>query len=430
MNMKTNNKLRLFGLMMALMAGGSLRGQEIGVLPNGFVGDSPITVLFTEGEYYSYVQLGSAEEERRTNDDVQYLWEIGEHSNLASIAFVSGPGGAVDESQFRKPRPWIRISSSDEHHRGKFELKCFRSYIGGHQRGETVIVYLTDCPEIVSITPKEGHGCWEDGDEITMDQFEVVTNPPTYADRVQLTDDSRIASAALGWNREQDLHFLLDGESSDYELPIYVSENGWQAGAGIHMDKKMLKAFDVIKSTTIFASKVKRVTDKIESFPFVKKTWGIKFDIDPYCEINLQHKSGCCNGDVVDFGNINCHSGVNATVGVHKLLPPTPFYFDGGFQGGFDLTLVDHTMSSVKNCEDNAFTFSFDLGFYGGLSVEVPEPPDIISASAKLHGGFTGKTIYNINTGKFTPFEPDGYFRIEVELIAIVRCFWSYNIID
>lgn len=433
MNMKINKKLRLFGLLMALMAlmaVGSLRGQEIGVLPNGFAGDSPITVLYTEGEYYNYVQLGSAEEERRANDEVQYLWEIREQSNSANIAFVSGPGGAVDESQFRKPRPWIRISSAEGHHKGRFELMCFRGYIGGHQRGETVIVYLTDCPEIVSITPKEGYGCWEDGDEITMDQFEVVTYPPHYAERVQLADDSRIASAWHGGTQEQDLHFFMAGESAVYELPITVIENGWQLDlASFKVDRKMLIAIDAIEKGK-WTKNIEKITQVLESKDLLKNA-GVEFDFSPYFEFAYSAKQKCCNGDAKALINLNCHIGVNAELGLH--IPIYGFiYGDLGVKGALDLTLINTNIVCEKGCEETTILpFSSDVSAYLGVSFDPMKSPETFSVSAKVIGGITGKFYYDTTTNSWTPCKPDGYLKLNVDVVYLVgHSQWSWNLLD
>ena len=429
--MKINNKLKFFWLVTALLAVGSLVGQETEILPYGFAGDSPIVVLFTEGNYYNYVQLGSEEEERRTNDQVLYIWEIREHSELSSIAFVSGPGGSVDENQFRKPRPWIRISSSEEHHRAKFELMCFRSYVGGAQNGEPVTVFLTDCPEIVSISPKEGYGCWEDGDEITMDQFDVVTNPPPYADRVQLTDDSRIASAWHGGTREQDLHFLLAGEPTDYELPITVIENGWQVDVfSFKVDRKMLIAIDAIEKSGKWTKRIEKVTESIQKKPLFKKV-GAEFELSPYFEWAFSLKQKCCMGEAKALMNTNCHIGVNVELGAH--IPIWGFvYGDLGVKGALDLTLINTLVTCEKECKETTiFPFSLDIGAYLGLSVDPLKSPETFSISAKVIGGVTGQFSYDTETNSWTDLEPDGYLKLNVDAVYLVgHSQWSWNLFD
>lgn len=429
MNMKTNKKLRLFGLLMALMAVGSLKAQDI--LEYGFAGDSPVTVLASEeAPHYAYIQLGSAEEERRTNENVQYHWVIRALQSNTFATFVSGIDGDPDPGQEDKPRPWVRLFSTNDHRQGTFSFSCIRVSRIGNQEAETVTVYLSDCPEIVSITPKEGFGCWAAGDEITMDQFEVVTNPSSYNYRVQLADDSRIANAFIGWNNKQDLHFLLDGEPVDYVLPIDVVENGFQWDIiGFQLDKKWIIAHTTIQESVKWSERIKKVTNKIRKAPLMGNA---DFEFNPYANFNIGLKKSCCNGETHIVGNLNCHAGVEAAASIHKRIGTTPFFLDFKIKGTFDMTLSDWEITSVEGC--SAYTFvpiALDFGMQVGVSFDPLESPETISVSGKGVGGINMQFFYYTTSNSWSLFNPDGYFRVEVEGVFLgFRSHWSYTIVD
>lgn len=436
MNMKTNKKLRLFGLLMALMAVGSLKGQDI--LAHGFAGDSPLYVMSSEEEpYYAYVQLGSAEEERRTNDKVQYFWEIGLLQPNTNAVFVDGPGGIPDLSQNTKVRPWVRLSSSAEHHRGTFVFRCYRSSGYGHQRGEAVMVYLSDCPEIISIQPKPGYGCWNDGDVISMDQFDVEMFPPSYADRVQLADNSRIASnlvsVVLIDDNQQELNFLIDNEPSDYVLPITVAKTTWQDDVtGLKFDRKLLLAINVLKETELMANKLEAITTKIKSkTKLLAKNKTLKFNFNPFINCSFGYMNSCCNGSLQSLGHLHGSMGIACELSAHVRLGATPFFGDFGFQGSFEVAVDDLVLSTQEGCGEVAIPISLDIGAFCGISLDPLDNPDLFSASIKAIGGATG--VFNIYTTSqgWGVADWDLYIKIDAEFIYLVgRSHFSYTVVD
>lgn len=157
---------------------------------------------------------------------------------------------------------------------------------------DEVIVTLKDSVGIVSVTPKRK--CYNNGDAISLSDFEIVTEPTGYESMVTLTPTT--ADNDAGWGQEDmELTFSLDynGRVSTKKLTVKVFNEDLAATAttGSSIMKELLKEIDNGKFW------VKKAGDAVTSISPCNPDY--IFDINYAAGTAFQY---CCNDKIIENG--------------------------------------------------------------------------------------------------------------------------------
>ena len=428
-----NHKWLRILLLIALPAFsvGQAAGQNI--LKYKYVGDNQI-VLYDCEAGYNIVTLGNPKEAPGANDDeVQYYWELVRKDENTNAFFP-------DENTRKKPITTAQISS--EAGLGDFVFCCSRVSKYGYQK-EFVTITLKNTIDVI-ITPK--NDCWSHGDQIKIDQFDIITTPKDLESHVDLDADSREAVNVAGPIHDtQELHFISDEPSrfplneSNTNVTINVIRTSDFGGFHVDIPTKVGKMCKALKE----GSDIKNKLEKVKKFTEPLKKFG-PVDFSPVFNGDVDFVGGieCCQGGQAKF--INFSGGF--TAGVHfeidAPLPPCPaIHFYAGLDASVSVNLFQIRWNYQKRCSEcncggvSFIPFTLQGELYGGVSLAAVSK-DLLSVSGEVAGGISwGGKIFFVSfaedqaTGDSNLFKMDDKASLYGKLrVKAVLLFLNYDI--
>lgn len=424
---RLNNTLLRTILLMVLPA--LSIGQAVGqnILKYNFAGDNQ-TVLYDCDAGYTTVTLGNPQEAPGANEDeVQYYWEI---------VSVDGPTDFTDETARKKPVTAVRITS--EEGTGDFVFSLTRISKYGYQK-EFVTVTMKNTIEVI-VKPK--NECWGDGDDITLDQFDIQTNPKGFVEHVILDQDSRKAKNHAGLLHDtQTLHFVSDDPSKypveQNETIINVIRAGANYGIAITGNPSTMGMIEGLRKGADLVEKLQKIEKATE--PFKKfLPHGVPLELSFPCSVNINFMGGieCCNGGEAKYAELSGGGSVGVNFELNFPLPPCPVvHLFVGLKASLSLDVAGIRWTYHTECEDcdcgGVSLLNFKLGgqLYGGVSLEVGSR-DFLSVSGVVTGGvdWGGKLFFpNEKQANQSPIQMDDnahfYGKVGVYAVLLVTNF-------
>lgn len=190
MNMKLNRKLKSFWLMAALLAAGSLTGQDLPM--NGFAGKDQ-QVLFPPNNHTG-IQTVTLGADVVSSNDCVFNWRVVSSPEPPTYSF----------NDAHSQRPVFSFGNVP----GEYVIEATRVSKYGYQREYVCITVYSD---IVLISGKAKYNCFRPGDALHEEDFEFVTRPEGYNDRVRIHPDYAIV-------KEIDHGYLCDNQEVVFQI--------------------------------------------------------------------------------------------------------------------------------------------------------------------------------------------------------------------
>ena len=158
---------------------------------------------------------------------------------------------------------------------------------------DLTLVIVEDQAIIVSITPK--YGCYAQGDNISVSDFDIVTSPAGYQDRVTCSpataQNNVLASAS---NMQVTFSLEVNGHTDQKTQNILVINPDLDASEGVSYNIGNLAKS--INEGSAFVKKISDIEKKVNNIPFIKKwapcNWQLDLNVTPS---NIQIRNKCCS---------------------------------------------------------------------------------------------------------------------------------------
>lgn len=257
---------------------------------------------------------------------------------------------------------------------------------------DQVRVIMKDSAVIVSVEPL--YECYNHGDEISLNQFFIVTQPGGYEDRVTISADRAVNNGINGTSaaeHSQTLTFTLENHgytNSTYECDIYVVNSALNLTAIPSVDLAKIKR---VEDALNNLDKVKEVQNKIDNMKFLKSIACKPSFSFPFMAPNIQPKRLCCPDHTsnlalqVSFGaataqmGLSCEfplAGIPIIGTVNVVLGAGGFVTVGPFSG---------VLSFNTECMSACIPMQVGVYFEGGLGVNALGG-SIFNATATIRG--------------------------------------------
>lgn len=388
--MKLNIKMKMIGVVMAILAVTPLMAQDLKM--NGFAGKDD-EVLFTPSpEHPSKEILLGSDDPATTNANCVFSWRV-----------VEGPDGYTIMEP-KSNRPTLKVTLG-----GDYYVEATRVSQYGYQT-ESVCITVKSDVTLVSATPKKD--CWENGDKVEADNFTFVTSPPGYDYLVEVDDRDKLIGRYGNAYGDEEIRFKIKDPNydvytdCDVTAEIFVSMGDLfdlsisNEGLG-KLPKNiptLIKLKDVIMNAPSKIDRFIGVMDMVREFtpPSAPITPKFSKEFKVNCGVNM----ACCEmGDkVVPVGFLHMGGTFDLSVGIdirQPLFPPIP---------GFGVDLVGSISAGVSASGSWQITtpeysscnkISIDFKANGGVEIGAEASavdPDILSVKAVFYGQVEGSS--------------------------------------
>ncbi|MBO4656137.1 MAG: hypothetical protein J5644_11385 [Bacteroidales bacterium] len=274
---------------------------------------------------------------------------------------------------------------------------------------DEVIVTLKDSVGIVSVKPKKK--CYNAGDAIPIEDFEIVTEPTGYESMVTHTPTTaKNKFEWIGTEDTQDITFTLNynGHISTKVVTVKVFNDDLAASHGQSLALgELISEFQKVKNVV---KKGEKVANKLNSLSSAVSPCKPQADLDIDFPNGVSLRS-CCNdkevdGFAINFGSIALGMSVSCDFPTTLSIPILGAGLYITFSMGYGAYVGP---ANLKYLGEECTTLTIPLGFYanisGGLKLKVPDE-DILSASINLVGEAKCSLIWNVGQSiKFHPMD-------------------------
>lgn len=272
-------------------------------------------------------------------------------------------------------------------------------------------VRLTDTLYIVSVTPKV---CYNDGDVISIEDFDIVTYPEGYESMVAFTPTIAENHGFAFVEKLQSITFYVihNNQESSKTVDVTVINDNLTASSSISPD------FEDLKNKI---EKVKRMLEGVEDlesiFAVAQSTSPCNFGTSSSFDINMpQVTYYCCEGKKVDAFNLPSFSvSGSATFSCSVPIPYVSIPCVGGLMADFtmsaSITVGPLNIRFRGECSQADIPVELSAEMGGGVSISLVSK-DFLSGSLYLLG--RGKTPIKWTIGKEVNWEG-------VELSVVIR---------
>ena len=158
---------------------------------------------------------------------------------------------------------------------------------------DLTLVIVEEQAEIVSVTPK--YGCYSHGDNISLSDFEIVTHPVGYEDRVTISPaTAQNSSGSAASNMPVTFTLRVNGHTNERTQNILVINNDLDISEGLSYNIGNLAKS--IKEGSAFVKKIADIEKKVNDIPFIKKWAPCKWQLDlGFAVPSVQGRNKCCS---------------------------------------------------------------------------------------------------------------------------------------
>lgn len=275
---------------------------------------------------------------------------------------------------------------------------------------ENVVVNVSN-DIFVKAKPKNNRCCWSNGEEISLSQFDITTEPPGFENLIELSEDSRVAQH---WAESPETEQIISFQAVEgCEYPVHgqtsinVIEGQVYVQANFVADRGLVRAIDAMESIREINGMKDRFKKAEEMLKPVKKLGPFDYDYNVGGAVNLYGGYECCCGTKHNYLGINAN--LYGSVSVMATFTPfvafPPFKIKFGVEGGISLTLADFKVSGSIFDDDECgcslvdlIPFNVYVDIMGGIAFEGPAA-DMLSATGLVVGGLSWTLNYNIKDG-------------------------------
>lgn len=368
-----------------------LTAQDIKI--NGFAGeDKQIAFLECETVKTKCVQLGTTDPGR----DCVFNWRV-----------ISKPiDGEFSFDDAHMQRPTFTFNKTP----GEYEIEVTRVSIYGYQR-EYVIVEVKNHIELVDVYSKKR--CWQPGDEVELNDFELTIRPPGFENCFRVhPDDAKIAEDEYLYKK---IRFQVrepgEPEYTDCEVNTEIFVTNYSVKDIVEKVEAIMNFKDELKERKQDLDKlksyckiIKGCTNKLDGLKTLQKainrmtppaapittTSDLRMDT-----VNMDLKLLCCNDEPAFFlewsGGIYYYTGIEVNCQIFPAVPKLGLQLIGEMGAGIDLEAkCQIALPKYYKC----YQFHIPVDVYGkcALGVQLMAfDEDLLSAkatiSAEVHGG-------------------------------------------
>lgn len=389
--MKFNMKRMLLGVVMAAMAFTPLAAQNLEM--NGFAGEDQ-TVLFPPDDpaEEKYIRLG-------TNDVQQncvFHWEVISHPEDAVFSFSDAN---VQQPQFTFNKAV-----------GDYMIEVTRVSSYGYQREYVLLEIKAEVELLLATSKKE---CWSPGDAVTEADFELVTNPRGYEDRIVVHPDDAVIGDDEWWYKDirfriHDPEGIMD-QDCDETAQIFIAnisrnEIFDKLEEAKELWNTMKDAKESFEKLKFYCKIIKRAKNKLDCLKGLQRVLNkisppgapfndtIGFSIDT---LEMDIKMQCCNDATAIF--LNWNGGFNFYAGVKDInyplwpgIPKLGLMLTGYFGAGAGVE-VDYSIALPKYYECFEYHIPLNVFLEVGIGLKLMAFDDDLlkveaTFGAALHG--------------------------------------------
>lgn len=419
-----NVLLKWFLPLLLLCVAAPAKAQE----PYGFSSNNEgwISALVLPFETKTLVTLGNTKTEDCPN--CQYYWEW-----LEGVQPLS-----YSDSQWPPTGIWPRVKNPIvEMPIGEALFRVTRVSEYGFQ-AEMVKVIVSDK---ITVNAKPKQCCWSVFDPITIDQFDITTDPPGYESYIVMDDDSQEAhpSPSLTSEYTQTVHFKH--VSSNLwpiigEVDVTVINSQYHSIGITPLSRSLVRAIDAFEKIDSWKGSFAKAEELMKP---VKKLGPFDFDYDVAGTINIGCGMECCCTNKREYISMSGTASLSASF----MLTGTPIYalpfvkLKIGAEGGISVSLVNFKLSESVfdegecGCSSmSTLPLSFYVNIVGGVALESPLP-DLMSVSGLAVGGVTGNLSYFSSDGFKWTGDMDMYLKIRAKaVLPFVTYSYEWILLD
>lgn len=387
--------------------------------PYGFAGeDKEFFFLPTENVPLGVFEIGIDAPE---DTECHFLWEA-----------VSAPENPQMYQPFVSDRKKSKVNIQvwDE---GYYLYRLCRVSKYGYQY-EMVTVTILNEIRLVGANPKKNIQCWADEDPITIDQFDLTTEPCGYEAYVDLADDSRVAQNHNVWLDENnmDIHFIIHNRGMG-EPPVDADYNDCHITVVDEVSSPNLtspniaKLKDVVENAKKATKIVDEVRDMQEEFKLCPKQFlTVVIPPDNGVYVDASYHESCCANSLGNYARISVTG--KAAIGVEVNWPiwGPMVYLCGSLETGVNPSIAFNLSWDNSNC------FGVDIAplpfyFEGALGLKLGSP-GLLDVSGSAVIGATGGIIFSYSDGWITNPETDFYVRFRAKITTPLATFqWEWD---
>lgn len=276
---------------------------------------------------------------------------------------------------------------------------------------DQVVVRMKDSVTLVSVAPLKD--CFNSGDNLTLEDFRIVTDPIGYQSMVQISP-SRVTNLAGASDELQDITFRLtyNNHTSTKTTTVNVFNENLGVSQGQSVD--FHNFISGLKKVNAMVEKAKKLSDKLNSIARgaspCQPDFHLVYNFPQSMDIHA-----CCNGEMftgykVDYPSIDAYLGIDCYFPTSLKIPAV---------GGVDIhvgaavgvKLGPLSFTYKRDCSNITIPLDLYVNISGGVRVSLLDP-DFLSGELNLVG--TGRTQVVWTVGKSIDWHP-----INVDLMIV-----------
>ncbi len=270
---------------------------------------------------------------------------------------------------------------------------------------DEVIVSMLDSIVIVSVKAKKN--CYLPGDEITTDQFTIVTDPVGYENQVTVQPSIMTANNAGSAKENVELTFTLSafGHTSTKKTNVVCVNNDLEANVSIDLRFQILaKKIQTFRNCTTLLNNLAQKGMATGKFPGMQRK-------QPTISGNFSAPTvgfhfACCNNKDIALANIQWN-GFSVSAGFETFFPfyipavlGLNIYISLGVSIWANLGLVNVDISLEQGCSSAEIGVAAGATVSGNVGVSYINP-NILSAQMGLEGAASTTWKWDVLNGKW-----------------------------
>lgn len=256
---------------------------------------------------------------------------------------------------------------------------------------DQALVTLSDEVVIVSITPK--YGCYSDGDAIAASDFDIVTSPAGYENRVTISPATAHNRAMSSTENIPVTFSLTVNDHTDQKIQnILVVNSDLEISEGCSVNA--LNLAEMLEDGSEFVKKMEDFMDALDGIEFIKIYTPCEWDVNlNFTPPNIQFKKKCCSDHTMnDVLVVSWPStSVGASFGCRFPFYGIPHVASVDFLLNLGLTLgfgpIQGEISPNTNCCSFCIPASLSFSVGGGVGAAIGG--DLLQANLTLQGSAT-----------------------------------------
>ena len=239
-------------------------------------------------------------------------------------------------------------------------------------------VFLDDSVEISTVKAK--YGCYNHGDNITVDQFEITTYPEGYENLV--TVSPAVAQNSNGWSNDNvELTFTLmkDGHRSTKKINVKVINSDLTVTQGLPAE--LLSARQRVENMNKVRQALTDLKSSTDKMKFLKNVPGspCSWNDDPPAQaglaLSITPKKLCCSDHTenwalqVQFGQLTYGASFGCRVPFYGIPHIASADLVCNFGGSVAVGPIDGIMALNSNCNQLCIPVTLSLFLNGGVGV-------------------------------------------------------------